>query len=121
MSCASYLGSGHRLEFYGEDGMLVLNNPTLDYMRNFGASHARRPAQALSPVAVEDDLLDKNYPTETRIAPVSRLINRFIDAIEQGNAAMPGLAEGYRVQVLLDAVRRSHATGQWIATPRETR
>ena len=27
MSCASYLGTGHRLEFYGEDGTLVLDNP----------------------------------------------------------------------------------------------
>ena len=35
MSSASYLGSGHRLEFYGEDGTLVLANPTPDYMRGF--------------------------------------------------------------------------------------
>ncbi len=27
MSCASFLGSGHRLEFYGEDGTLILANP----------------------------------------------------------------------------------------------
>ena len=35
MSCASYLGSGHRLEFYGEDGTLTLINETPDYMRGF--------------------------------------------------------------------------------------
>ena len=28
MSCASFLGSGHRIEFYGDDGTLVLSNPT---------------------------------------------------------------------------------------------
>src|SRR4029079_6357678 len=39
MSCASYLGSGHRLEFYGENGPLVLANPTADYMRGFSVSH----------------------------------------------------------------------------------
>ncbi len=27
MSCASYLGIGHRIEFFGEDGTLVLHNP----------------------------------------------------------------------------------------------
>ena len=43
MSCASYLGSGHRLEFYGDDGTLLLVNPTTDYMRGFVVSHARRP------------------------------------------------------------------------------
>ena len=49
MSCASYLGSGHRLEFYGEDGTLVLANPTADYMRGFIVSHARRPTAARCP------------------------------------------------------------------------
>ncbi len=114
MSCASYLGTGHRMEFYGEDGTLVLANPTSDYMRGFTVSHARRPAEALVPVAVDDDPLDRQFPTETRIAPVSRLMHRFLDAIEQRRPAVPGFAEGYRVQVLLDAVRRSHAAGHWI-------
>ena len=64
MSCASYLGSGHRLEFYGEDGTLVLDNPTTDYMRGFTLSHARRPAAALAPVAIEDDPLDRQFPAD---------------------------------------------------------
>ncbi len=117
MSCASYLGSGHRLEFYGEDGTLVLANPTSDYMRGFTLSHARRPAAALAPVAIDDDPLDRQFPAEARIAPVSRLVGRFLDAIEQRHAAAPDFSEGYRAQVLLDAVRRSHATGHWIDTP----
>jgi predicted dehydrogenase len=113
MSCASYLGSGHRLEFYGEDGTLVLANPTSDYMRGFGVSHARRPADALTPVAVEDDPLDRQFPAEARIGPVSRLASRFLDAVEQRTPTTPGFAEGYRMQLLLDAVRLSHARGQW--------
>jgi predicted dehydrogenase len=118
MSCASYLGTGHRLEFYGEDGTLVLANPTGDYMRGFVVRHARRPAAALAPVEVEDDPLDRRFPAEARIAPVSRLAKRFLDAVERRRPAMPGLAEGYRVQVLLDAVRRSHALGRWIELER---
>ena len=112
MSCASYLGSGHRLEFYGEDGTLVLDNPTPEYMRGFTLSHARRPAAALTPVVIEDDPLDRQYPNEARIPPVSRLVRRFLDSIEQRRPATPGFAEGYRVQVLLDAVQRSHALGK---------
>jgi len=114
MSCASYHGSGHRLEFYGEDGTLVLANPTADYMRGFIVSHARRPTASLMPVAVEDDPLDRRFPDEGRVAPVSRLASRFLDAIEQRKPVTPGFAEGYRAQLLLDAVRRSHALGQWI-------
>ena len=116
MSCASYLGSGHRLEFYGEDGTLVLANPTADYMRGFDVTHARRPSKVLAQVPVETDAVDGRFPAEARIAPVSRLASRFLDAIEQRSHAQPGFAEGYRAQLLLDAVRRSHALGRWIDT-----
>jgi predicted dehydrogenase len=112
MSCASYLGSGHRLEFYGEDGTLVLANLTSDYMRGFTLSHARRPVEALDPVAIDLDPLDRPFPNEARIAPVARLAEHFLDAIERRVPCSPGFAEGYRVQVLLDAVRRSHAQGR---------
>jgi len=115
LSTASYLGSGHRLEFYGEDGTLVLANTTSDYMRGFTLSHARQPAVALSPVAIEADTRDRTAP-DSRIAPVSRLASRFLDAIEQRKSAAPDFIEGYRVQTLLDAARRSHAQGCRIET-----
>jgi predicted dehydrogenase len=107
ISSASFLGSGHRLEFYGEDGTLVLANPTTDYMRGFTIHHASRPAAALKAVPVDPDPLDANAP-DGRIAPVSRLASRFLDAIERRQPATPSLTEGYRVQLLLDAARRSH-------------
>ena len=114
MSCASFLGSGHRIEFYGEDGTLVLANRTADYFRGFELSHARRSDSALQPVGIAEEDVD---PTgDSRIAPVARLVTRFLDACEGGGAASPGLAEGYRVQVLMDAARRAHATGCWIDT-----
>lgn len=114
MSCASYLGSGHRLEFYGDEGTLVLANPTTDYMRGFRLSHARRPDSALAPVAVEADPLDK-FP-DGRIAPVARLASRFLDAIEQRSGAVFGFAQGHRAQVLLEAMRRSHDQGCFVVT-----
>lgn len=120
MSCASYLGSGHRLEFYGEEGTLVLTNPTTDYMRGFVMSCGRRPTTVLAPVTIEDDPIDRQFPNEGRIAPVSRLVSRFLDAIERRQPAAPGFTEGYRVQALLDAVRQSHARGQRIeVSPRK--
>jgi predicted dehydrogenase len=111
MSCASYLGSGHRLEFYGDDGTIVLANPTTDYMRGFELSHARRPAAALVPIAVEDP---SAAAVDGRIAAVSRLASRFLDAIGQRQPASPGFAEGFRVQYLIDAARRSHDLGRFI-------
>ncbi len=109
MSAASYLGSGHRIEFYGSDGTLVLWNPTTDYMRGFKLFHARRPADALQQIT--DGVEDETALPDGRIAPVSRLASRFLDAIEKGTAPSPGLAEGVRVQALIDAARRSSDRG----------
>jgi predicted dehydrogenase len=111
MSCASFLGVGHRIEFFGEDGTLVLHNPGADYMRSFELFHAKRPA-ALERISVTDPD-DARYP-DGRIAPVSRLAKKFLDAIESGGTPAPGFAEGYRVQRLMDAARRSHLQGVWI-------
>ena len=114
MSCASFLGSGHRLEFYGEDGMLVLNNTGVDYMRGFELLHAKRPAAAVTHVGVVDPV-DAQYP-DGRIAPVSRLAKMFLDAIDKGGTAQPDFAAGFRVQQLIDAAQRSHRGGKIIAT-----
>jgi predicted dehydrogenase len=109
MSCASYLGGGHRVELYGEDGTLMLKNATGDYMRGFELWQARRPATALERVTVEDPE-DARYP-DGRIAPVSRLAKIFIDAIEGGGAAEPDFAAGLRVQQLIEAAQRSDREG----------
>ena len=119
VSTASYLGSGHRLEFYGEDGALVLANPTTRYMRGFTLHYARRPAAALATVSVASDPRDIG-DLDDRIAPVSRLAATFLDAIEQGKAVSPGLQEGYRVQWLIEAARRAHDRGVWLAADERT-
>jgi predicted dehydrogenase len=113
MSCASYLGSGHRLEFYGEDGALRLINETADYMRGFQLSMVRRPAGALTPVQVVDPV-DLRFPSDGRIAPVSRLAAGFLDAIENGQPVPVGFAQGLRVQALLDTARRANNRGCWL-------
>ena len=112
MSCASYLGSGHRLEFYGDGGTLVLLNTGNDYMRGFELWHAKRPAPALERVTV-DDPIDALFE-DGRTAPVSRLAKLFIDAVESGGSAQPDFAAGVRVQQLIDAAQRSHRQGTMI-------
>ena len=110
MSCASYRGGGHRVEFYGEDGMLMLTNSTGDYMRGFQLLHARRPSETLTVVTV-DDPLDAQYPSDGRIAPVARVAKLFFDAVENGGAVRPSFAEGFRVQQLIEAAKRSNQDG----------
>ena len=112
VSNAAYIGSGHRLEFYGDEGTIALVNQTADYMRGFELLYARRPAQALSRLVLEDP--DDHHFADGRILPVARLASRFLDAIEGGGAASPSFSDGYRVQQLIDASRRSHDLGRWI-------
>lgn len=118
MSCASYLAAGHRIEFFGEDGTLVLHNPNADYMRGFTLYHGTRQTGALAPVPVEDPI-DAQFP-DGRIAPLSRLANMFFDAIEKGGTPTPGFAEAYRVQQLIDAAQRANRAGVWMNVAPET-
>jgi predicted dehydrogenase len=121
MSCASLLGSGHRLEFYGEDGTLVLANPTADYFRGFELRQARRGDAHLRTVDIGEP--DIEASADSRVAPVTRLVRRFLDACERGGAPSPGFAEGYRVQCLIDAARQADDSGRWVevAPDREAR
>lgn len=105
----SFLGPGHKLEVYCDDGALVLHNPTSDYGRGFRVFTARRPAKELLPVTVSGD---DNQP-DGRIYPVSKIATRFIAAIKSGGSIRPGLNEGLRAQVLLDALRLAARTGSW--------
>ena len=114
MSCASYLGSGHRIEFYGEDGSLTLVNATPDYMRGFelrlASGRRRRSARS----RVEDDhrsALSVGWPDCAGIPPRGRF-----PRCHRARQHRPSLAlrEGFRVQELLDAARRANERGRWL-------
>jgi predicted dehydrogenase len=83
-------------------------------MRGFRLSLGHRPAIALTPIAVADPA-DRQFPADGRIAPVSRLVSAFLNAVETGRAAKPGFGEGLRVQSLLDKARQSNDLGRRVA------
>ncbi len=114
VSCASFLGSGHRIELYGEDGTLVLSNPTADYFRGFELRLGRQGDDVLRPITIAMEDANEHPPCDARTAPVRRLVRRLLDACENGSHPSPGVVEGYRVQCLIDAARRAHATGRWM-------
>ena len=114
MSCASFLGSGHRIEFYGEDGTVVLANPT---RRLFPGVRAQGGAAIGQRVAARGRRGGRTLTVNGRFAHCAggaAGARAFWMPAKGGGAASPGLAEGYRVQRLIDAARRAHATGRWI-------
>jgi predicted dehydrogenase len=115
VSSASFLGSGHRMELYGDGGTLVLSNSTADYFRGFELRLGRRGDNTLKAVSVEEP--DQDPFSDSRTGPVGRLVRRFVDAFESGDAPSPNVVDGYRVQRLIHAAERAHATGRWIDVP----
>lgn len=67
MSCASYRGNGHRIEFVGQGGTLVLENRNVDYMRGFELTCAKSHDD-FEQIPVNDPIA-AHYP-DGRIAPV---------------------------------------------------
>ena len=107
----AFLGSGHRLEVYGDAGTLILDNATTDYARGFKLFLGTRAAPQLAAIETAGD----DSHADGRVYPVSRIAGRFIQAIRSGGTAGPNLEDGLRVQVLLDALRLADRTGSWQA------
>jgi predicted dehydrogenase len=98
VSTDAFLGSGHLVEIYGDEGTLVLHNPTRDHVTGFHLDLGTRASGALARVLTDEDA---GAMVDGRLAPVSKLVSRFVDAIHGGGAMTPDLADGVRVQELL--------------------
>ena len=99
----AFLGHGHCLTVYGERGTLVLHNPTRDYASGFHLSLGTRATGALELVGRDAS----PGGVDGRVAPVSRIASRFLDAILDGTPMSPNFADGLRAQQILDEMRAS--------------
>jgi predicted dehydrogenase len=111
----AFLGAGHRLEFYADHGTLILENPTVDYVKGFSLRYGTRSSNRLEVVTV-DDFSDQ---VDGRIAAVTPLVSRFIDWCTTGRATSPTLTDGWRVQQLLDTALAADEAGCWLDVAEE--
>jgi predicted dehydrogenase len=105
-------GSGHRLEVYGRDGAVVLENIGADYVRGFNVRACSRSGSipfSLEPIPGAED---------GRIWATARIATRFIERMRYGGSGSPDLADGLRVQRILEAFRESDRTGGWVEVGR---
>ena len=105
----AFLGTGHKLECYADNGTLILENPTPDYVKGFSLKQGTRTSNQLEVIPITD------FPdhTDGRIAAVTPLVDRFINWCATGQEVSPSLANGLRVQQLLDIAQVSHTHGCW--------
>jgi predicted dehydrogenase len=104
----AFLGSGHRVEIYGDQGTLLLENRTTDYVNGFTLSVATRESRTFATEPCEP----LPHP-DGRIGAVGAIARRFVDAILSGAPVKPNLADGVRVQHLIGVVRAADQTGVW--------
>ena len=110
---AATLGSTHRLEIYGADGALVLENTAPDPVAGFVLKMTTRESPEQTTLAVEKT--EDNGGDDPRAAPVSGLATRFLDWRLHGVAARPSFQDGLRVQQLLAAAQESGASGRAVS------
>lgn len=102
----------HRWSIGGEQGTMMLENPTSDYMHGFSLTHYSRAGSVL--LSRPDPVI----PEDGRLAPFATLAERFLGAVRAGDASAsrPSLEDGARVQALAEAARRAAAEDGWIET-----
>jgi predicted dehydrogenase len=101
--------TGHRLEAQGVDGDLVVENKGPDHVRGFTVRVVTRATRRETRLP----LVELPAGGDTRVSAVAPIASRFIAAALGGPAAVPGVAEGVRVQRVLDALRAAPADGSW--------
>ena len=106
----AFLGTGHRLEFYADNGTMILENRSVDYIKGFSVRYGTRASNQLEVVSVDE------FPEEVdgRIAAVTPLVSRFIEWCTTGRATSPTLYDGWRVQQLLDTALAADEAGCWL-------
>ncbi|MGA7500562.1 MAG: Gfo/Idh/MocA family oxidoreductase [Isosphaeraceae bacterium] len=106
----AFLGSGHRLEVYGEQGTLVLENRSADHASGFVLAVGTRARGSLTPKLAEGP---GDQGNDGRVAATAAIVRRFLDAITLGRRVTPSLTDGLRVQELIGAVRAADSGGCW--------
>jgi len=114
LSAATFQGRGHWVEVYGDRGTLVLgSNNQKDYVHGFKlwGSHQGEP---LAELEIPDRLQFPKVYDDGRIAPFIRIVDRWVQGIDQGTSLAPSLEDGLYSQTLMDLAHQSSQTGSWV-------
>jgi predicted dehydrogenase len=115
----------HQIDLVGPQSvvgtrLLRLLNEGSDYIDGFQLFRASHDCAKMMPVSSSSPEQPASTPpaagpaTDGRTKATSRLVRKFVDWAFGGAPAHPNFADGYRVQFLIEAARRSNAEGRWM-------
>ncbi|ACK67460.1 oxidoreductase domain protein [Rippkaea orientalis PCC 8801] len=117
LSSVTYNGRGHWVEVYGDRGTLILGSDNLkDYVHGFHLQAA--PAgKSLTELEIPKSLAFPQVFTDGRLAPFIRIVDRWVESIDQGQSLVPSLYEGVYSQLLMDLTHQSNDNQCWVNVP----
>jgi predicted dehydrogenase len=114
ISSVTYQGRGHWVEVYGDRGTLILGSDNQqDYVHDFklwGSQNGEPLVELEIPARLE---FPKTY-ADGRIAPFIRIVDRWVQGIDQHKSLEPSLWEGFYSQIVMDRVQESNHRGAWV-------
>ncbi|NEO17895.1 MULTISPECIES: Gfo/Idh/MocA family oxidoreductase [unclassified Moorena] len=114
ISSVTYHGRGHFVEVYGDRGTLVLGSNNLkDYVHGFRL-WAATAGQSLMEVEIPQRLAFAETYLDGRLAPFIRVVDYWVQAIDNGSVTTLSLKEGVYSQMLMDLTHESHETRRWV-------
>ncbi len=117
ISSVTHGGRGHWLTVHGDRATLSLGSANLqDYVHGFQlqAAPAGQPWQSI-PLDSRWDF-PQTY-SDGRLAPFIRVVDHWVQNIDQGQATAPSIVEGVRSQALMDLAHQSHRQRTWVTVP----
>ena len=99
----------HSIEFHGEDGTILLQNTSNNYVDNFELTISNQQGKRkIQPNYTYSISLDDGSE-DSRVKPVTSIAKRFINWCDTGVPSKPDFNDGLRVQKLIETARASNS------------
>ncbi len=107
----------HWIEVYGDKGTLVLGSENQkDYVHGFRV-WGNQVGKPLAEIEIPNRFIfPKNY-ADGRISAFLRIVDKWVEGIDRGEAVSPSLREGVYSQLLMDLSRKSDYLSTSLAVP----
>ena len=117
ISAVVHASRPHWIEVYGDKGTLVLGSENQkDYVHGFRV-WGNEVGKPLAEIEIPNHFIfPKNY-ADGRISAFLRVVDKWVEGIDQGEAVSPSLREGVYSQLLMDLSRKSNYLSTWLQVP----